>query len=137
MTGVILISGFSFNQGYSKEGIVLLLIGSLLVAVLDLSVRLFGIRETTIALSFYNLFFAAIIFTLLSLGSLQPIMYLDLVAIIAGGFLDGVGMLLLVFALKNIEASYASITHYSQILYGLIIGYMIFNHIEILYFLLD
>ncbi|MDC1315758.1 DMT family transporter [Alphaproteobacteria bacterium] len=129
MTGVILISGFSFNQGYSKEGIVLLLIGSLLVAVLDLSVRLFGIRETTIALSFYNLFFAAIIFTLLSLGSLQPIMYLDLVAIIAGGFLDGVGMLLLVFALKNIEASYASITHYSQILYGLIIGYMIFNHI--------
>ncbi|MDB9824573.1 DMT family transporter [Alphaproteobacteria bacterium] len=129
MTGVILISGFSFNQGYNKEGIILLLIGSLLVAVLDLTVRLFGKKETTIALSFYNLFFAAAIFALLSLNSLQPIMFLDLAAITAGGFLDGVGMLLLVFALKNIEASYVSITHYSQILYGLIIGYIIFSHV--------
>ena len=129
MTGVILISGFSFNQGYNKEGIILLLIGSLLVAVLDLTVRLFGKKETTIALSFYNLFFAAVIFALLSLNSLQPIMFLDLAAITAGGFLDGVGMLLLVFALKNIEASYVSITHYSQILYGLIIGYIIFSHV--------
>ena len=129
MTGVIIISGFSFNQGYNKEGIILLLIGSLLVAVLDLTVRLFGKKETTIALSFYNLFFAAIIFALLSLNSLQPIMFLDLAAITAGGFLDGVGMLLLVFALKNIEASYVSITHYSQILYGLIIGYIIFSHV--------
>ena len=129
MIGVILISGFSFNQGYNKEGIILLLIGSMLVAVLDLTVRLFGKKETTIALSFYNLFFAAIIFALLSLNSLQPIIFLDLVAITAGGFLDGVGMLLLVFALKNIEASYVSITHYSQILYGLIIGYLIFSHV--------
>lgn len=129
MIGVILISGFSFNHGYNKEGIILLLIGSLLVAVLDLTVRLFGKKETTIALSFYNLFFAAIIFALLSLNSLQPIMFLDLAAITAGGFLDGVGMLLLVFALKNIEASYVSITHYSQILYGLIIGYFIFSHV--------
>ena len=129
MTGVILISGFSFNQGYNKEGIILLLIGSLLVAVLDLTVRLFGKKETTIALSFYNLFIAAVIFALLSLNSLQPIMFLDLAAITAGGFLDGVGMLLLVFALKNIEASYVSITHYSQILYGLIIGYIIFSHV--------
>ena len=129
MTGVILISGFSFNQGYNKEGIILLLIGSFLVAVLDLTVRLFGKKETTIALSFYNLFFAAIIFALLSLNSLQPIMFLDFAAISAGGFLDGVGMLLLVFALKNIEASYVSITHYSQILYGLIIGYIIFSHV--------
>ena len=129
MIGVILISGFSFNQGYNKEGIILLLIGSLLVAVLDLTVRLFGKKETTIALSFYNLFFAAVIFALLSLNSLQPIMFLDLAAITAGGFLDGVGMLLLVFALKNIEASYVSITHYSQILYGLIIGYIIFSHV--------
>jgi S-adenosylmethionine uptake transporter len=128
MIGVILISGFSFNQGYNKEGIILLLIGSILVAVLDLTVRLFG-KETTIALSFYNLLFAAIIFVLLSLNSLQPIMFLDLAAITAGGFLDGLGMLLLVFALKNIEASYVSITHYSQILYGLIIGYLIFSHV--------
>ena len=129
MIGVILISGFSFNQGYNKEGIILLLIGSILVAVLDLTVRLFGQKETTIALSFYNLLFAAIIFVLLSLNSLQPIMFLDLAAITAGGFLDGLGMLLLVFALKNIEASYVSITHYSQILYGLIIGYLIFSHV--------
>ena len=129
MIGVILISGFSFNQGYNKEGIILLLIGSILVAVLDLTVRLFGQKETTIALSFYNLLFAAIIFVLLSLNSWQPIMFLDLAAITAGGFLDGLGMLLLVFALKNIEASYVSITHYSQILYGLIIGYLIFSHV--------
>jgi S-adenosylmethionine uptake transporter len=129
MIGVILISGFSFNQGYNKEGIILLLIGSILVAVLDLTVRLFGQKETTIALSFYNLLFAAIIFVLLSMNSLQPIIFLDLAAITAGGFLDGLGMLLLVFALKNIEASYVSITHYSQILYGLIIGYLIFSHV--------
>ncbi len=128
MAGVILISGFSFNQGYNKEGIITLIIGSLLVAVLDLSVRLFGKKESTIALSFYSLLFAAIIFILFSLRSWQPLAYLDLVAIIAGGILDGLGMLLLVFALKNIEASYASITHYSQIIYGLIIGIVIFNH---------
>jgi drug/metabolite transporter (DMT)-like permease len=63
------------------------------------------------------------------MNSLQPIIFLDLAAITAGGFLDGLGMLLLVFALKNIEASYVSITHYSQILYGLIIGYLIFSHV--------
>ncbi|MDC0861865.1 DMT family transporter [Alphaproteobacteria bacterium] len=128
MSGVILISGFSFNQGYNKEGIILLLIGSILVAVLDLTVRLFGEKETTISLSFYNLFFAAIIFILLSLNSWEVIENTHLLQIISGGFLDGIGMLLLVFALKNIEASYASITHYSQIIYGLIIGIFIFNH---------
>ena len=129
MIGVMLISGFSFNQGYNKEGIVLLLLGSFLVAVLDLTVRLFGKKETTISLSFYNLFFAAIIFILFSINSWEPIEYIHFAQIIGGGFLDGVGMLLLVFALKNIEASYASITHYSQIIYGLIIGIIIFQHI--------
>jgi drug/metabolite transporter (DMT)-like permease len=129
MIGVMLISGFSFNQGYNKEGIVLLLLGSFLVAVLDLTVRLFGKKETTISLSFYNLFFAAIIFILFSINSWEPIEYIHFAQIIGGGFLDGVGMLLLVFALKNIEASYASITHYSQIIYGFIIGIIIFQHI--------
>ena len=129
MIGVMLISGFSFNQGYNKEGIVLLLLGSFLVAVLDLTVRLLRKKETTISLSFYNLFFAAIIFILFSINSWEPIEYIHFAQIIGGGFLDGVGMLLLVFALKNIEASYASITHYSQIIYGLIIGIIIFQHI--------
>lgn len=129
MVGVILISGFSFNQGYNKEGLFLLLIGALLVAVLDLTVRLFGKKETTIALSFYSLFFASIIFVILSLKSFVPIEPIDFLMIATGGIFDGLGMLLLVYALKNIEASYVSITHYSQIVTGIIIGIAIFNHI--------
>jgi len=128
MVGVILISGFSFQEGFNKEGIILLIVGSFLVAVLDLTVRLFGKKETTISLSFYNLFISAIIFFLLSINLWQPMNYVHLAQIIIGGFLIGIGMLLLVFALKNIEASYASITHYSQIIYGLIIGFIIFQH---------
>ena len=128
MLGVFLVSGFSINQGYNFEGILLLGIGAICVAVLDLSVRLYGKNESTLSLSFYSLFISSIIFTILSFGSWTKIAFDDLLLLISGGALDGIGMLILVFSLKRIEASYISITHYSQIIYGLIIGYLVFNH---------
>jgi len=128
MLGVFLVSGFSINQGYNFEGILLLGIGAICVAVLDLSVRLYGKNESTLSLSFYSLFISSIIFTILSFGSWTKIAFDDLLLLITGGALDGIGMLILVFSLKRIEASYISITHYSQIIYGLIIGYLVFNH---------
>ena len=49
MLGVFLVSGFSINQGYNFEGILLLGIGAICVAVLDLSVRLYGKNESTLS----------------------------------------------------------------------------------------
>lgn len=128
MLGVFLVSGFSISKGYNLEGILLLALGAISVALLDFSVRLYGKNETTLSLSFYCLFISSIIFTILSLGSWTKIAISDLFFLITGGALDGIGMLMLVFSLKRIEASYISITHYSQIIYGIVIGYFIFNY---------
>jgi len=37
-------------------------------------------------------------------------------------------MMMLIYSLRRIEASFFSITHYSQIIFGIIISIFIFNH---------
>ena len=47
---------------------------------------------------------------------------------ISAGLLDGVAMMILIYSLRRIEASFFSITHYSQIIFGIIISIFLFNH---------
>jgi drug/metabolite transporter (DMT)-like permease len=47
---------------------------------------------------------------------------------ISAGLIDGVAMMILIYSLRRIEASFFSITHYSQIIFGIIISIFIFNH---------
>ena len=37
-------------------------------------------------------------------------------------------MMILIYSLRRVEASFFRITHYSQIIYGIIVSIIIFNH---------
>ena len=128
MTAVFLVSGFSLSEGFDAQGVIFLVLGVIALACLDFSVRVFGKDERTMALTFYSMLFSGAVFLIFSLNHFGNILLNDLLMMISAGLIDGVAMMILIYSLRRIEASFFSITHYSQIILGIIISIFIFNH---------
>jgi len=128
MIAVFLVSGFSLNQGFNSQGVIFLICGVFALACLDFSVRVYGKSERTVALTFYSMLITGIIFLLFSINHFDGIVFKDLLMMIGAGLIDGVAMMILIYSLRRIEASFFSITHYSQIIFGIIISITIFHH---------
>lgn len=128
MTAVFIVSGFSLSEGFDAQGVIFLVLGVIAVACLDFSVRVFGKDERTMALTFYSMLFSGSIFLIFSLNHFGNILFKDFLMMISAGLIDGVAMMILIYSLRRIEASFFSITHYSQIIFGIIISIFIFNH---------
>jgi S-adenosylmethionine uptake transporter len=128
MTAVFLVSGFSLSEGFDAQGVIFLVLGVIALACLDFSVRVFGKDERTMALTFYSMLFSGAVFLIFSLNHFGNILLNDLLMMISAGLIDGVAMMILIYSLRSIEASFFSITHYSQIIFGIIISIFIFNH---------
>ena len=128
MTAVFIVSGFSLSEGFDVQGVIFLVLGVIALACLDFSVRVFGKDERTMALTFYSMLFSGSIFLIFSLNHFGNILLEDFLMMISAGLIDGVAMMILIYSLRRIEASFFSITHYSQIIFGIIISIFIFNH---------
>ena len=128
MFAVFLVSGFSLNQGFDPKGVLFLVLGVISVACLDFSVRVYGKSERTMALTFYSMLITGFIFLLFSFNYLGQVIMKDFLIMVIAGLIDGVAMMILIYSLRRIEASFFSITHYSQIIFGIIISIIIFNH---------
>ena len=128
MTAVFLVSGFSLSEGFDAQGVIFLVLGVVALACLDFSVRVFGKDERTMALTFYSMLFSGAVFLIFSLNHFGNILLKDLLMMISAGLIDGVAMMILIYSLRRIEASFFSITHYSQIIFGIFISIFIFNH---------
>ena len=128
MFAVFLVSGFSLNQGFDPKGVLFLVVGVISVACLDFSVRVYGQSERTMALTFYSMLITGFIFLLFSFNHFNEVLFKDFLIIVVAGLIDGVAMMILIYSLRRIEASFFSITHYSQIIFGIFISIFIFNH---------
>ena len=128
MFAVFLVSGFSLNQGFDPKGVLFLVLGVISVACLDFSVRVYGKSERTMALTFYSMLTTGFIFLLFSFNYFSQVIMKDFLIMVIAGLIDGVAMMILIYSLRRIEASFFSITHYSQIIFGIIISIFIFNH---------
>ena len=128
MFAVFLVSGFSLNQGFDSKGVLFLVLGVISVACLDFSVRVYGKSERTMALTFYSMLITGSIFLLFSFNYFSQVIMKDFLIMVIAGLIDGVAMMILIYSLRRIEASFFSITHYSQIIFGIIISIIIFNH---------
>jgi drug/metabolite transporter (DMT)-like permease len=128
MTAVFIVSGFSLTEGFDAQGVIFLVLGVIALACLDFSVRVFGKDERTMALTFYSMLFSGSIFLIFSLNHFGNILLEDFLMMVSAGLIDGVAMMILIYSLRRIEASFFSITHYSQIIFGIIISIFIFNH---------
>ncbi len=128
MSAVFLVSGFSLSIGFNAQGVLFLVLGVVALACLDFSVRVFGKNERTVALTFYSMLFTGSVFFIFSLNHFNNILLKDFLIMVSAGLLDGVAMMILIYSLRRIEASFFSITHYSQIIFGIIISIFLFNH---------
>ena len=128
MTAVFLVSGFSLSEGFNAQGVLFLILGVVALACLDFSVRVYGKNERTVALTFYSMLFTGTIFFIFSINNFNNILLKDFFIMVSAGLLDGVAMMILIYSLRRIEASFFSITHYSQIIFGIFISIFIFNH---------
>ena len=128
MTAVFLVSGFSLSEGFNAQGVIFLILGVVALACLDFSVRVYGKNERTVALTFYSMLFTGTVFFIFSINNFNNILLKDFLIMVSAGLLDGVAMMILIYSLRRIEASFFSITHYSQIIFGIVISIFIFNH---------
>jgi drug/metabolite transporter (DMT)-like permease len=80
------------------------------------------------ALTFYSMLITGFIFLLFSFNHFNEVLFKDFLIMVVAGLIDGVAMMILIYSLRRIEASFFSITHYSQIIFGIFISIFIFNH---------
>jgi drug/metabolite transporter (DMT)-like permease len=128
MIAVFMVSGFSLNAGFNALGVIFLILGVISLACLDFTVRVYGKSERTMALTFYSMGITGIIFTVFSINHYKDIALYDFLIMVGAGLIDGVAMMILIYSLRRIEASFFSITHYSQIIFGIVISIFVFNH---------
>ena len=128
MIAVFMVSGFSLSQGFNFQGVIFLICGVIALAFLDFSVRVYGKSERTVALTFYSMLITGIIFFIFSFNQFENIQIKHILMMVTAGLIDGIAMMILIYSLRRVEASFFSITHYSQIIFGIIISILIFQH---------
>ena len=104
MIAVFMVSGFSLNAGFNSLGVIFLVLGVISLACLDFTVRVYGKSERTMALTFYSMATAGIIFTTFSINHYKDIAMNDFLIMISAGLIDGVAMMILIYSLRRIEA---------------------------------
>ena len=130
-TGVIVLAGPQFM--HFGAGVILAFLAAFLVAASTILVRKIGPGEFLPLYGFYPFFFMFLVNTPLALPNLKLPEISDIWLFAAGGPLVVLGQLAVTYAIAHVkETAIIAPFHYIQIIWGVVLGYLIFGDIPAL-----
>ena len=130
----IIISAEPFgNNQVSLIGVFYVFIGAFCIASTNLITRKYYKLSSSFSASFFSMVISVIIFIIAMNFQFQPMKFYDLLFSMLGGVFAGLGISAIVYGSRMLPASIYGMTSYFQLIYGVILGWLIFHQVVTLF----
>tara|TARA_B100000963_G_scaffold331758_1_gene322747 strand:+ start:52 stop:924 length:873 start_codon:yes stop_codon:yes gene_type:complete len=131
--GVIISAEPFGNNQVSTLGIFFVFIGAFCIATTNLLTRKYFNLSTSFSASFFSMIISVIAFLIAMKFQFQPMTLYDLSFSILGGVFAGLGISAIVYGSRMLPASIYGMTSYFQLIYGVILGWLVFQQLPTLF----
>ena len=131
--GVIISAEPFGNNQVSTLGILFVFIGAFCIATTNLLTRKYFNLSTSFSASFFSMIISVIAFLIAMKFQFQPMTLYDLSFSILGGVFAGLGISAIVYGSRMLPASIYGMTSYFQLIYGVILGWLVFQQLPTLF----
>ena len=131
--GVIISAEPFGNNQVSFLGILFVFIGAFCIATTNLLTRKYFNLSTSFSASFFSMIVSVIAFLIAMKFQFYPMTLYDLSFSILGGVFAGLGISAIVYGSRMLPASIYGMTSYFQLIYGVILGWLVFQQLPTLF----
>ena len=131
--GVIISSEPFGNSQVSFLGVFFVFIGAFCIASTNLLTRKYFNLSSSFSASFFSMVISVIVFLIAMKFQFIPMKLYDLFLSILGGVFAGLGISAIVYGSRMLPASIYGMTSYFQLIYGAILGWLVFQQLPTLY----
>ncbi len=131
--GVIISSEPFGNSQVSFLGVFFVFIGAFCIASTNLLTRKYFNLSSSFSASFFSMVISVIVFVIAMKFQFIPMKLYDLFLSILGGVFAGLGISAIVYGSRMLPASIYGMTSYFQLIYGAILGWLVFQQLPTLY----
>jgi drug/metabolite transporter (DMT)-like permease len=131
--GVIISAEPFGNSQVSFLGIFFVFIGAFCIASTNLLTRKYFNLSSSFSASFFSMVISVIAFVIAMKFQFIPMSFYDLFLSMLGGVFAGLGISAIVYGSRMLPASIYGMTSYFQLIYGVILGWLVFQQLPTLY----
>jgi len=131
--GVIISAEPFGNSQVSLLGIFLVFVGAFCIALTNLLTRKYFHLSTSFSAAFFSMIVSVIAFLIAMKFSFVPMSASDIFLSMFGGILAGLGISAIIYGSRMLPASIYGMTSYFQLIYGVILGWLVFQQLPTLF----
>lgn len=131
--GVIISAEPFGNSQISLIGIFLVFVGAFCIALTNLLTRKYFHLSTSFSAAFFSMIVSVIAFLIAMKFSFAPMSASDVFLSMFGGVLAGLGISAIIYGSRMLPASIYGMTSYFQLIYGVILGWLVFQQLPTLF----
>tara|TARA_B100001175_G_scaffold166487_1_gene141139 strand:- start:319 stop:1125 length:807 start_codon:yes stop_codon:yes gene_type:complete len=131
--GVIISAEPFGNNQVSILGVLFVFIGAFCIATTNLLTRKYVNLSTSFSASFFSMVISVIAFLIAMKFQFHPMTFYDISFSILGGVFAGLGISAIVYGSRMLPASIYGMTSYFQLIYGVILGWLVFQQLPTLF----
>jgi len=132
-SGVIISAEPFGNSQVSLLGIFLVFVGAFCIALTNLLTRKYFHLSTSFSAAFFSMIVSVIAFLIAMKFSFVPMSANDIFLSMFGGILAGLGISAIIYGSRMLPASIYGMTSYFQLIYGVILGWLVFQQLPTLF----
>ena len=130
----IIISAEPFgNSQVSLLGVFFVFVGAFCIALTNLLTRKYFHLSSSFSAGFFSMVVSVIAFLIAMKFSFVPMSAYDVFLSVFGGVLAGLGISAIIYGSRMLPASIYGMTSYFQLIYGVILGWLIFQQLPTLF----
>lgn len=132
-SGVIISAEPFGNSQVSLLGIFFVFVGAFCIALTNLLTRKYFHLSTSFSAAFFSMIVSVIAFLIAMKFSFVPMSASDIFLSMFGGVLAGLGISAIIYGSRMLPASIYGMTSYFQLIYGVILGWLVFQQLPTLF----
>ena len=114
-------------------GVLFVFLGAFCIAITHLITRKYNYLTSSYSAAFFSMIVSVIVFLFSINFDFEPMTFIDLLLSMLGGAFAGLGISAVIYGSQTLPSSVFGLTSYVQIIFGVLLGWLVFNQLPTLY----
>ena len=114
-------------------GVLFVFLGAFCIAITHLITRKYNYLTSSYSAAFFSMIVSVIVFLFSINFDFEPMTFIDLLLSMLGGAFAGLGISAVIYGSQTLPSSVFGLTSYVQIIFGVLLGWFVFNQLPTLY----
>ena len=131
--GVVISAEPFGTNNVSILGVSFVFVGAFCIAITHLITRKYNYLTSSYSAAFFSMIVSVVVFLFSINFHFEPMTFIDLLLSMLGGAFAGLGISAVIYGSQTLPSSVFGLTSYVQIIFGILLGWFIFNQLPTLY----